>query len=248
MMTIKDIGTRIISNKFVQWILCISIGIAVGIIFNPSKKEYETKIQEMTQTYQKQIETIQNETATKVEQLIQQASNTESSYRQQIAELDKKIISISQENTQLKQTSKVVTYKIVKPDGTIIETSSTTTTNEVISQISKQMDEQLNKKIAETETKYKQEYESKLQATTEQYQHQLKTVQAEYDLKIQKLIDQKVIVTNEKKLGVALGVQSDSKAFLNASYDFWGPFFVDSHIGIDLNKNWVVGAGLGVRF
>lgn len=248
MMTIKEFGKQAINNKFVQWIICLSIGIAVGIIFNPSKKEYENKILEVTQNYEKQIETIQNETATKVEQLIQQASNTESSYKVQIAELDKKIIKISQENTQLKQTSKVVTYKIVKPDGTIIETSSTTTTNEVISQISKQMDEQLNKKIAETETKYKEQYESKLQTTTEQYQQQLKTLQAEYDLKIQKLVDQKTVITNEKKLGLALGIQSDSKAFLNASYDFWGPFFVDSHIGIDLNKNWVVGAGLGVRF
>jgi BMFP domain-containing protein YqiC len=238
----------LMNNRIIQWIICVAIGIAVGVVFNPSKKEYETKIQEMTQTYEKQIQIIQDETAVKVEQLIQQASNTESSYKQTIAELDKKIVSISQENTQLKQTSKVVTYKIVKPDGTIIETSSTTTTNEVISQISKQMDEQLNKKIAETETKYKQQYESQLKTSTEQYQASLKTIQTEYDLKIQKLIDQKIVVTNEKKLGVALGIQSDSKAFLNASYDIWGPVFVDSHIGIDMNKNWVVGAGIGVRF
>jgi hypothetical protein len=242
------IWTWLMNNRIVQWIICLAIGIAVGVIFNPSKKEYETKIQEMTQTYEKQIQTIQNETTVKVEQLIQQASNTESSYKRVIAELDKKIVSISQENVQLKQTSKIVTYKIVKPDGTIIETTSTTTTNEIISQISKQMDEQLTKKIAETEQKYKQEYQTKTQILQSQYQSTIETMQIEYNKELQKIRDEKVVITNEKKLGVAVGIQTDKKAFLNASYDFWGPIFVDSHVGIDLNKNWVVGVGLGVRF
>lgn len=239
---------KIMSNRFAQWALFLILGFGIGLILNPSKKEYEQTIAQMTVTHQQEIKQIQNEAAVQVEKLILQSQNTEQSYKLLIAELNTKITSISQENKQLKQISKVVTYKIVKPDGTIIEKSDTQTSNEEISNITKQLNEELNQKIAQTEQQLKQKYETMQKDTEAKYTLKIDTLTKQYEEEISSLKETHTITTNEKKLGVAFGIKTDLKAYTGISYDFWGPVFVDSHFGIDKNKNWEAGVGLGVRF
>jgi alanyl-tRNA synthetase len=222
-------------------ILYFVFGAAVSFFAYPSvskqtetiekiKKQYEQKLVEETMLVQNQL----FEMSDKHEQEIKSIKKDFSLREEQ---LSTKINSLIQENSSLKRKTKTTTIEKISPDGHIERRTVSEDTLETVTQRTAEIKEEAEKKLRDTVEKIQQDHERKIEQLTAKNQIELN----ESNIKIKKietlLAEEKTknetIKTNEKKLGVGVGYNSDALYKIHGHYNFWGPVF----LGFDVDTN-----------
>lgn len=238
---------ELVQKRWVQILLALFLGVTVGAVFYPTKtieerveketsKKYELKITELKEQHSEK----QSELQTKLEQ----EQGSLKSYKKDTTE---KITSLTRENRKLKESSKRKRFKLVKPDGTIVEKEYEETNREEVTSIVTEVRKEFNEKIAQTEQRWKKVYRERLVKIKEKVDTKIANLKEEHRLEVEKLKKERIVKVNEKKLRVGGGYTTDKDVRVIGGYKLWGPFSIES--GLDYREDDIEGfLGLGFEF
>jgi hypothetical protein len=231
---------KILNNSVVRYTLILVAGIAIGAIFYPSK----SITREEQRKYEREIEKlkIQKEVTEKIfEKKLDEESKSHKKYKE---ETEKKVSVLREENYKLKQKVSEKKFRIVKPDGTIIEKWFKDSEIEQTSSIVTNIKLEFNRKVKSIENKWKKVHEERVVKIKEEFDQKIK----EKDHIIASLKKKETIKINERKFGVAVGRMSDEDYYTNISYDIAGPLFLNMQVESNFDNSSAVGFGIGLRF
>jgi len=237
-MTFKDL----LSKEWFRLTGMLLIGITVGVLFYPTKRIEE----KMTIKHQQEIAVLKEAHSKETHDLSEKLDVATKESKQIKEESEHQLAKMTSEIKTLQSKIKVITYKLVKPDGTIEEkTFSESETNES-SQMVTQIKEEFKTKIESIETKYAQIHTERVVAIKKEYDSK----EAQYKKTIDELEKSKVTSINEKRFGLEAGITNEKNYYGHATMDVWGPTFVGVHgqVGANGNNANNMGIGLGLRF
>jgi len=224
---------KILKNKYIQLVLAFGIGAAIGVIFYPSKS---TETREKIQLLERTVRTQEKELDEKeikmqtAERSLQESTTSFKTYREHTGS---KIESLRTENSSLKQSAKRQKFRIVKPDGTVIEKEFEESSSEKATSVIIEVREEFTRKVESIESKWKQIHETRVLKIKDSYEKKLKEKKTEIKI-VEKIVEkEKIVKVNEKKLRTELGYSSDDKVYTHASYPIWGPVFLGGGVSID---------------
>lgn len=232
--------TNIVNNKWFHITIALIIGAIIGVVFYPSKRIEE----ELTHKHQLELEKISTENKIIVKNINNQLDkiiNEYSSYKQQV---NNKYESYESKIKELQSTTKESTYKLVKPDGTIIE--KTFKESEIIESENyvKSIRYEFDSKVESIENKWMTIHQEKITAIKEEYTK--KTEEKKKELEY--LYTKRVESINQSRYHTSLGYDTDNRFYISGGVIIIGPIFIDMHIESDKELNKAAGLGIGVRF
>lgn len=231
---------KILTNKFVQIAIALLAGLMIGAIFYPSKTITEEERQRYEEKIEKKVEEkekLRKELTEKID--LEKEKNTELR-----VETERKIAVMKTEIRELQAKTKKKTFKLVKPDGTIIEkTFSESEVNESTKVIT-EVREEFNQKVTSIEKKWMKVHKERVDKIKKDYSKK----EEKYKETIAELSKKKEVKINERKFGVAIGYLSNENYYSNVSYDIAGPLFLNLHTESDFRGDFAAGLGIGLRF
>jgi hypothetical protein len=230
----------LLKNKYVQWILILLVGIAIGAIFYPSKT---IRIEEQ-QKYEKKLKRVEEQ---HLKILSEQTSKYEAELKVNKSIMDEaheKFHSLKKENHELRQKTDEGTLKIIKPDGTIVEKTYKKTETEQLSQITTEITQEFNHKVKSIESKWKTIHSQRISKIKKDFDKKIN----EKIYEISELKRKKTVEINKRSFGIAVGFLSSEEYYFNISYDIFGPVFLNAHTETNFQDDFAVGGGLGLRF
>lgn len=232
---------KILSNKYVRYLVALGIGVAIGAVFYPSKsidREVETKYRRKIEKLQEEKMSLQSSYEEKLRKEFKQNVEVQ-------AELKRKYQSVKTENKKLQQKVSEKTLKIVKPDGTIVEETIKESETEIISKVVTEIREEFNTKVRSIENKWQMIHKDRVTKIKKKYDKKLK----EKDETISSLKKKEKVEINKRSFGIAAGVLDDQSYYTNGSYDIFGPVFLNIHFETDRQLDEKRGGiGIGLRF
>jgi len=230
------------TNKYAQLSLELLVGLTLGSLLGRGSSE--TKIKEtLKQQYELKISEIEKEHSLKEEALKKSLDEEERSHKQYELETSLKLQTLSYENTQLKSSTKRSKFKLVKPDGTILEKeydeSNTESSKKVISQVRVEFSE----KVKSIEDRWKKVHEEKVKELKAQFDKELE--KAKRESKSTEIIKEKEV--RKRSFRPEVGINTQKNAYVHATYPLFDPVVVGAgfsgrtdsfgefHIGIGLD-------------
>lgn len=243
--------SNIIKNRYVQMVLALLLGITIGALFYPTKTIEERVEQETSSQYEKKISELNSNFEKKEQQLLEKVQSEESSRKKLERTTSEKIQKLTTENRQLKESSKRQKFKLVKPDGTIIEREYEENNREEVTEIVTEVRQEFSEKIKETEDKWKKAYTERIKKVQQENRNLITKLKDKHQIEINKLVSDKKVTINEKNLSVRVGYTSDQEMRIGSSYKLWGPFSVGADIDAKPNNNPFKNSGeasIGIGF
>ena len=218
-----------VNNHQIRLLITFVAGIASGVLFYPTssivekekvkiKSEYELKLSELESKRSEDILSLQNKLETQ-----------EEVNRQYTDSLIKKMDSLVTENRQLKSSKKVSRFKLVKPDGTVVEKELEESNSEEVTSILVEVKEEFTRRITAIEAKWKKIHEERILDLKKKYDEELQRAREEKN-KLNKESDKEIIEdNNKKKLRSEIGLSLDERDYYwynHMSYTIFGPLFL----------------------
>jgi len=215
-----------LKNKWVQLTLAFIIGGTIGVIFYPSKTtEYREKIHVLEKKITTQ-ESELDEKRTKISQVLEDKKVNENIFKDFKEDTSTKIESLRTENSSLKRSAKRKKFKLVKPDGTIIEKEYEESSSEETTSVITEVREEFRRKVESIESKWKQIHKTRVSEIKDSYEKKLKEKKTETII-VEKIVEkEKIVRVNEKKVRLDAGATTDKKIYMHLTYPLWGPFFI----------------------
>ena len=231
---------KLLKKRYVQILLALLVGCAIGAVFYPTKhieervkEEYQNKL-EIERISKEQL---RKELTEKVDELQQEKTSL-------TIETTKTIAKLTYEVKELQSKKKETYYKIVKPDGTIeIRKFKESEVNES-TQIITSVREEFDRKITEIEERWKSVHTERVEKLKKDYELKEKA----YQEQIAKLESEKITDINPKKYGIEVGALSNRNWYTHANIDVFGPVFIGVHSQTNFTNDFAAGAGVGLRF
>lgn len=234
----------LLQNRYVQLVGVLLLGITIGALFYPTKSIEERVERETSAEYEKKITEIEAEHKEKEEQLQEKVASEEASRKTLERETSEKIEILTTENRQLKESTKKKRFKLVKPDGTIIEKEYEESNREEVTSIVTEVRKEFDEKIKQTEDRWKKAYRERLVKIKEKQDTLVANLQEEHKIEIEKLKSEKVVKVNEKKFRTEIGYTTDNEVRVGGSYKLWGPISIGG--SVDIGTDGIrEGSGLG---
>ena len=240
---------ELLKNRYIQVAIALGLGITIGTLFYPTKtieekirtevtSAYETKITELKESHAKEEATLEAEKRTVQQSLIQYTNESST-----------KIASLTTEVKNLKLKTKESYYKLIKPDGTIVEKRLKESDLEQTSKIVTEVRQEFSSKIANIKKMYTTAYTKQIAKVKKHFEEKLAKAKSETKtITVTKYID-RIVKINEKQGGMDLGLTNDMDVYVNTNYDIWGPIYLGLHGKVNKTRSkYQVGAGIGVRF
>lgn len=226
------------NNVWVRYILILLLGITVGAVFYPTKRIDE----KISQKYEQQISTMKEQHNTELKEVQESLIKSEQQTAQVQTDSEQKIFTLTTQISELKSKKKQTTYKIIKPDGTVIErtTSEEDVDNTSSTVIQAQQEYQI--KIDSLTTQLKQESDQKIT----KIQSDFTVKEAAYQQTISSLQSSKTVSVNQKQFGLEGGMLTNRDYYGHITMDVWGPMFIG--IQGEFGTDSKAGAGIGIRF
>lgn len=228
------------STPWLQFLLVLLAGVAIGAVFYPTKhieererQKHEEETKSLKEQYSKELSTLHD--------TLNKANVSHSEYRK---ETEFKITKLTTENTTLRSNQRTAYYKVVKPDGTIEIRKFTETQIDESRQVITEIQTEFKEKIASIETKWETIHKERVTALSKEF----KSKEEEYKHKIDELEKSRVVDINPKRFGVEAGVLTSKAFYGHVTYDIFGPIFLGLHSQFGGTSTAVGGAGLGLRF
>lgn len=230
----------LLSKEWFRLVGVLLIGITIGALFYPTKKVEE----KITQKYEQEISSLKEEHVKLSVESDEKWLKIVNEARIKKEETEHKLTKLTDEIKSLKSKSKVSTYKLVKPDGTIEERTFTENEVDQSSRTVTKIQEEFKQKIESIETKYATIHSERVTNIKKEYDSK----ESEYKKTIAELTKSKTVSVNEKKFGIEAGMMSNKNYYGHATADLWGPVFVGVHGELGTNNDNKLGAGIGLRF
>ena len=224
-----------------KYVLMIAVAclIAGGLLY-PSKSIDE----KVRQTYQEKIDKLTKEKGSlQLDIALKEIAQFKESLIKE-EEVRKKVSILKIENRSLREKTKERWFKLIKPDGTIVEKRYKESDKQETSKIVTSIKSEFTRKVKSIENRWKKIHKQQVTKIKEKYSKEI-TEKKEIIAKLEK---RKITKINERKFGVAVGMMSDKDYFSNISYDIAGPFFIDLQIESNGSDSNSAGIGLGIRF
>ena len=241
--------TELLKKRGVQVALALFIGITIGALFYPSTTTTERVKKEITEKYELQIKELKEVHASSIKEVEDTLEHREEMNRELREETSRKVASLTTENRQLRQSSKRKKFKLVKPDGTIIEKEYEESQSEEISSVVTEVREEFNRKVSSIENKWKSIHISRVESLKEDFNSKIEKIKSEKKEKIVYVEKEKIVEVNKKKLRPEIGVTSEKEAYIHGTYTLWGPVFVGTGASMDIETKAFGDArfGLGIE-
>jgi len=230
------------NNTYVKLAVIFVAGLVIGSLFKDTKTIETKATKEISEKYEKQISLLKSALTKEMEEHVEELFLEQQSNRTYKEATDRKINTLTTENSSLKQRIKKSKYKIVKPDGTIIEKEYEESDTEQTSSVITEIKEEFSRKVTSIESRWKKIHESRV--STIKKTHDEKVATLEKELKEKKTVETKEtkITVNEKKLRAEIGYSSDREEYGHITYSVWGPLFLGLHGTKDS-----MGVGIGIE-
>jgi hypothetical protein len=210
--------------------LSLVLGAAIGVVFYPSKTITERETTKIKESYELKIHEIEKTHSEEMQRLSEQLIAEESSRKSLEIETSKKIDLLTQENRSLKQSSKKQKFKLIKPDGTIIEKEMEESNSEEVSSVITRVREEFNTKVREIEERWKKVHEQRVVELKKQFDQDIEKAKSEQKI-VEKIVEKEKIVEVNKKafrpeVGAAYTKDSELLGYFHLSYPVVGPVFL----------------------
>lgn len=237
------------TKEIIYPIVGLAIGLMVGSFLLPSKTEEtirsEIRIESLKEEVIKERELRIQTTST----LQEQVTSLEEQNTRLVSETTSKITSLTKENRSLKQRVSKQKYRLVKPDGTIIERELSNSETQANSTIVTSVRKEFTQKVALIEQRWKSAYTKRVKEIQSTYEDRLKEQSKKHKEEIAQIQEKTTITTNEKKLRVEAGYTSEQRYYLHGSYPLLGPLTLGGEIQADSKQEIKsYGVGVGVQF
>ena len=214
------------------------LGAAIGVVFYPSKTITEREVSKFKESYELKISEMQKTHTEESVKLNEKLTAEESARKSLEVETSKRVDTLTQENKSLKQSSKKQKFKLIKPDGTIIEKEMEQSNSEEVSSVVVSIKEEFNQKVKAIEEKWKKVHEQRIAELKSKFDQDIEKARSEHKT-VEKTVEKETTVeTNKKKLRPEIGVGYDTKkdvlGYLHATYPIVGPVFIGG--GVSANK------------
>jgi len=227
---------KYLKNKNVQIALALLIGLVVGQLMKNSK------VTEIETFYSKRVEEIQTKTREELSKKQEEIDKVEKSSKEYKEEVTRSMTSLRTENRTLRQKVKKRKYRLVKPDGTIIEKEFEESDTAETSTIVVSIKEEFTRKVSSIERKWKEVHIKRIKEIKVKYSELLSKKEQEIEtLKKKELI-------NPKDFRPEIGITTNQEVYLHTTYPIWGPIIVGG--GGSLNKEYdgSLRMGLGLEW
>jgi hypothetical protein len=227
---------KILKNRYVQMAACLAIGITVGTVFYPQSRVEER----YKSAYEKKELELREQHSLEKMELTEKHLQQEKTYVERIETSTQKINSLVTENTNLKQSIKKRKFKIIKPDGTVIEKEFEESNSEATASTVTQVKAEFDRQVSVLEEKWKKVHEERVVSLKKEFDEKL--LKAKSEVKI--VEREKIVEVNKKSFRPEIGVTTDKNGYLHGTYDIWGPVFLGG--GITGNKEEVKEGRIGI--
>jgi hypothetical protein len=238
----------LLKQRWFQIALAGFLGVTVGALFYPTKTITEKSEEKYKQEYDQKVQTLQTTHAVETKTLTDKIDAQEASYKQLQQETSSKLQKLTTENDNLKRTTHRQTYKLVKPDGTVIEKEIDDSDTESSKQMTTQIQQEFTQKISSIEQKYKTIHEQRSAELKKQYDQQLQQYKDTHVVTTDDKKTEKITEVNAKKLHIEAGMTTKLDEYLQASYSLWGPISVGAGVSASPHSFDEGRLGLGVSF
>jgi hypothetical protein len=226
------------ASRTAQFALVFIAGGIVASVLYPTKRIEE----KLKQTFEQQITVIKEQHSKELTQERETSAKITKTYRTYRKTSEAKISSLTTQVSSLKLHQKKTFYKIVRPDGTIIERESTTTDSEEEQQLSQQVQQEYKQKFEEQVAKLEQVQIEKVTSMQKQWDSK----EQDYQKQISTLEQSKVIDINPKNFTLDVGMLTNLDYYGHVTYSIWGPFLFG--LQGQFGASPAAGAGLGLKF
>lgn len=229
----------------------VLLGAAIGVVFYPSKTITERETSKLKESYELKISEIQKTHAEESAKLSEKLIAEESSRKSLEIETSKKVETLTQENRSLKQSSKKQKFKLIKPDGTIIEKEMEQSNSEEVSSVVTSIKEEFNQKVKSIEEKWKKVHQERVAELKKKFDQDIEKTKSEQKT-IEKIVEkEKIVEINKKKLRPEVGLaydREDLMGYFHLSYPVVGPVFIGGGASGNKTKFGEAQLGLGLEF
>lgn len=233
------------------WAVAIAafiIGGTLGYAFFPTKSIEEKIRVEESLKRSTAIQKIEEASNARIENINSQLAETQRMAKTYKEETTKKLQSIITENTKLKNKWNKRKFKLIKPDGTVIEKEFEESETDKTSTVVTEVREEFNRKVSSIEKKWKKIHVKRMKQVKEHYEKKLSEKKTEVIVKENIVVKEKKVEINKKKLRTEIGINNDLTPYVHTSYDLWGPFFIGGGISGTQKKFGDVRLGVGFQF
>jgi len=231
--------------------LSLFLGAAIGVVFYPSKTITERETSKLKESYELKISEIQKTHVEESAKLSEKLTAEESARKSLESSTSKKLEILTQENRNLKISSSKQKFKLVKPDGTILEREIEQTNSEEVSRVVSSIKEEFGQKIKSIEEKWKKVHEERIAALKKRFDQDIEKTRGEQKV-VEKIVEkEKIVEVNKKKFRPEVGVASDREnimGYFHLSYPVVGPVFIGGGASGNKTKFGEVQLGLGLEF
>jgi len=240
--------SKIIRSRAFQIVVALILGGAIGVAFYPTSS-IETELRaKVVAEYSLKMEQMSESHKTEIENLHEKRIEETSSHFQSISDLSQKVSSLTEQNRQLHQKVTEKTYKLIKPDGTVIEktfkSSDTEETNRVITSIQTEFTEKVNT----LQNRYQKVHTERIKEIQKDFESKLLSIKEENKKTTSDISEKVSKITNPKRFGIEGGIDSRLNWYAHSTAIVYGPLFLGAHVSFDGYLPQSAGIGVGVSF
>lgn len=233
--------SKILSNKWLRYGLILTIGIAIGAIFYPSK----TIDRELEKTYESKIEELKKEKKSIISDFRSKVRKVKSEKKEYRRETSKRLSKLKREKTKLERRVRERKLKIVKPDGTTVEKTFRESETEKITSVLTKVRKEFDEKVSSIRKKWMRIHRDRVSKIKSKYESKIKSKEST----IKSLRKTEHISVNDRSFAVSAGIATGNSYYSGVSYDLFGPVFIDSHVQSSKTFSDIdAGIGVGLRF
>lgn len=226
------------------------LGMVIGVVFYPSKTITERETLKLRESYELKISEIQKTHTEETKGLSEKLIAEESARKSLEVETSKKLELLTQENRSLKQSSKKQKFKLVKPDGTIIEKEMEQSDSEEVSSVVSSIKQEFSQKIKSIEERWKKVHEERVAELKKKFDQDIEKTKSEQKI-VEKIVEkEKIVEVNKKKLRPEVGIAHDGDEFMgyfHLSYPVAGPVFIGGGASGNKTEFGEVQLGIGLE-
>lgn len=244
---------KLLKNRYIQLVIAFVVGGFIAYSFYPTKSIEERIYEETKERFESTLEetrSVHEKQQKKLEDRLTQEEQSSKEYREEVS---RRVQSLTTENRELRQSQKKKRFKIVKPDGTIIEREYEESQSSEVSSVVTEVREEFDRKVSSIESKWKKIHRTRVEQLKKEFEEELSKKETKVIVKEKIVEKEKIVKVNEKKWRPEIGVTTDKNLYIHTTYPLWGPIFIGGGVsagGTDMSDlNFGDGrVGVGIQF
>lgn len=224
----------LLKKRWVQITLAALLGITIGALFYPTKQIEERTRKEVAEQYELELKELKTSNKTLEQSYTAKLKFKTEALAKYKEETSSKLRTLTTENRELHKSMKRRRFKLIKPDGTIIEKEYEESQTDEVTSVVTEIREEFNRKVSSIESRWKSVHQKRVKSLKEEYEKKLSIVKKEQKVKTVYVEKEKIVKINPKSLRPEVGLTLDKAQYFHVTYSLWGPVFIGGGITGDV--------------